>query len=68
MSKGGNKRIRVGIIGTNPDRGWAAQPHSALRSRSDARDHGAVTSRRESADAASKLFGVPVGLTITKTS
>src|SRR5437879_12578649 len=36
MSKGGTKRIRVGIIGANPDRGWAAQAHiPALKSLSD---------------------------------
>src|SRR5229473_3462355 len=62
MSKGGNKRIRVGIIGANPDRGWAAQAHiPALKSLSDDFEITALsTSRRESADAASKLFGVPV--------
>jgi len=62
MSKGGNKRIRVGIIGANPDRGWAAEAHiPALKSLSDDFEITALsTSRRESADAASKLFGVPV--------
>src|SRR6266496_297677 len=61
MSKGGAKRIRVGIIGANPDRGWAAQAHiPALRSLADDFEITALsTSRRESADAASKLFGVP---------
>src|SRR5438132_1235165 len=64
MSKGGAKRIRVGIIGANPDRGWAAQAHiPALKSLSDDFEITAVsTSRRESADAASKLFGVPLAL------
>ncbi len=62
MSKGGTKRIRVGIIGANPDRGWAAQAHiPALKSLSDDFEITALsTSRRESADAASKLFGVPI--------
>src|SRR5436853_6319267 len=61
MSKSGAKRIRVGIIGANPDRGWAAQAHvPALRSLADDFEITALsTSRRESADAASKLFGVP---------
>jgi predicted dehydrogenase len=61
MSKGGAKRIRVGIIGANPDRGWAAQSHiPALRSLSDDFEITALsTSRRESADAARELFGVP---------
>ena len=61
MSKRRAKRIRVGIIGANPDRGWAAQAHiPALRSLSDDFEITALsTTRRESADAASKLFGVP---------
>ena len=52
--------IRVGIIGANPDRGWAAQAHiPALRSLADDFEITALsTSRRESADAASKRFGV----------
>src|SRR5713226_3973381 len=62
MSKGGAKKIRVGIIGANPDRGWAAEAHiPALKSLSDDFEITALsTSRRESADAARKLFGVPV--------
>src|SRR5258706_10316287 len=62
MSKSGPKRIRVGIIGANPDRGWAAQAHMpALKSLQEDFEITALsTSRRESADAASKLFGVPV--------
>src|SRR5437660_10655163 len=57
-----SKRIRVGIIGANPDRGWAAEAHiPALKLLSDDFEITALsTSRRESADAASKLFGVPV--------
>src|SRR5467141_855732 len=60
MSTGRTRKIRVGIIGANPDRGWAAQAHiPALRSLSDDFEITALsTSRRESADAASKLFGV----------
>src|SRR3954466_378705 len=54
------RRIRVGIIGANPDRGWAAQAHiPALKSLSDDFEITALsTTRRESADAAGKLFGV----------
>src|SRR5437899_8919897 len=61
MSKGRAKRIRVGIIGANPGRGWAAQAHiPALRSLADDFEITALsTTRRESADTASKLFGVP---------
>jgi predicted dehydrogenase len=55
------ERIRVGIIGANPDRGWAAQAHiPALTSLSDDFEITALsTSRRESADAAGQRFGVP---------
>src|SRR5881392_2632979 len=62
VSKGEAKRIRVGIIGANPDRGWAAQAHiPALKSLSDDFEITALsTSRRESADAAGKIFGVPL--------
>ena len=62
LSKSVDKRIRVGIIGANPDRGWAAQAHiPALKSLSDDFEITALsTSRRESAEAARKLFGVPV--------
>src|SRR5437660_3777204 len=61
MSKCAIKRIRVGIIGANPDRGWAAQAHiPALTSLSGDFEITALsTTRRESADAASKLFCVP---------
>src|SRR4051794_30878447 len=56
----GMNKIRVGIIGANPDRGWAAQAHiPALTSLSDDFAITALsTSRRESADAAGKRFGV----------
>src|SRR3954451_10184360 len=62
MDKSRPKRIRVGIIGANPDRGWAAQAHiPALRSLSDDFEITSLsTSRRESADAAGELFGVPL--------
>src|SRR6266536_6192571 len=62
MSKAHGARIRVGIIGANPERGWAAEAHiPALKSLSDDFEITALsTSLSESADAASKLFGVPV--------
>src|SRR5436190_5854168 len=61
MSKRAIKKIRVGIIGANPDRGWAAQAHiPALRSLADDSEIPALTTtRRQSTDAAGKLFGVP---------
>ena len=60
-SDGRAKRIRVGIIGANPDRGWASVAHiPALRSLSDDFEITAVsTTRRESAKAAGRRFGVP---------
>src|SRR2546421_9024867 len=56
------RRIRVGIIGANPDRGWGAEAHiPALQSLPDDFEITALsTSRRESADAAGKRFGVPL--------
>jgi predicted dehydrogenase len=62
MSRGGAKRIRVGIIGANPDRGWATQAHiPALQSLPDDFEITALsTSRRASADAASTRFSVPL--------
>src|SRR5467141_2620674 len=55
-----SKRIRVGIIGANPARSWAAQAHiPALKSLADDFAITALsTSRRESAEAAGKAFGV----------
>src|SRR5204863_2683831 len=62
MRKNVSNKIRVGIIGANPDRGWAMQAHiPALKSLSDDFQITALsTSRRESADAAARLFGVPL--------
>src|SRR5436190_7871275 len=61
MSNENSRRIRVGIIGANPERGWAAQAHiPALKSLADDFEITALsTTRRESADAARQLFGVP---------
>src|SRR5437763_13799254 len=57
---GGARKIRVGIIGANPDRGWAAQAHiPALKSLADDFEITALsTTHRESAEAAGKRFGV----------
>ena len=62
MRKNGSHKIRVGIIGANPDRGWAMQAHiPALKSLSDEFEITALsTSRSVSAAAAGKLFGVPL--------
>jgi predicted dehydrogenase len=55
------KKIRVGIIGVNPDRGWAAQAHiPALKSLADDFEITALsTIGREAAQAAGKFFGIP---------
>jgi predicted dehydrogenase len=60
MNRG--KRIRVGIIGANADRGWAAQAHiPALKSLADDFEITALsTTRRETAAAAGEIFGVPL--------
>src|SRR2546421_10713369 len=62
MRKNESHKIRVGIIGANPDRGWAMQAHiPALQSLPDDFEITALsTSRRESAAAASERFGVPL--------
>src|SRR5712671_5822511 len=62
MRKNVSHKIRVGIIGANPDRGWAMQAHiPALKSLSDDFEITALsTSRSVSAAAAGKLFGVPL--------
>src|ERR1700730_5793676 len=60
-TQGVSKRIRVGIIGASSERGWAAEAHiPALRSLADDFEITALsTSRRESAAAAGRFFGVP---------
>jgi hypothetical protein len=62
MSEDSTERIRVGIIGANPDRGWAAQAHiPALKSLPDDFEITALsTTRREPADAT--LYGSGYGL------
>lgn len=52
-------RIRVGIIGASPDRGWAADAHiPALRALPQFELAAVSTSRKESAAAASRAYGV----------
>ncbi|XXX72476.1 Gfo/Idh/MocA family oxidoreductase [Sorangium sp. So ce134] len=55
----GSKKIRVGIIGASPDRGWAVATHlPALASLGDAYELAAVsTTRQASADEAARRFG-----------
>ena len=52
--------IRVGIVGVNAQRGWAAEAHiPALRSLPGYEITALSTTRQESADAAAEAFGVP---------
>ena len=59
MPPNDDARIRVGIIGANPDRGWARSTHVPVLQRLDAYDLVAVaTTRLESAKRAGAAFGV----------
>src|SRR4051794_1199293 len=59
-SEGGMTRpLRVGVIGANPDRGWAKDSHiPALRSLENVQLAAVATTNRASADAAAAVFGV----------
>ena len=51
--------LRVGVIGANPNRGWAKESHiPALRSLEDVQLAAVATTSRASADAAAVAFGV----------
>ena len=51
--------LRVGVVGTNPNRGWARDSHiPALRSLENVPLAAVATTRRASADAAAEAFGV----------
>ena len=55
------RRIGVGIIGANPESSWAARAHiPALRGLPAYELRALSTSRRETAQAASQKFGVPL--------
>src|SRR5271170_151329 len=54
-------RIRVGIVGASPGRGFASIAHiPALRALPDVEITAVCTTRQESADATAKLFGIPL--------
>ena len=54
-----DKKLGVGIIGASPDRGWASDAHiPALTALKELEFIALSTSRKESAELASKQFGV----------
>jgi predicted dehydrogenase len=56
-----SNKIRVGIVGPNPSRGFASIAHiPALQALPDFEISAVCTSRQDSADAAAKHFGVPM--------
>jgi predicted dehydrogenase len=56
-----NSPIRVGIVGVNAHRGWAAEAHiPALRALPAYKIVALSTTRQESADAAAAAFGIPL--------
>src|SRR3954453_20827449 len=56
---GMTRPFRVGVIGANPDRGWAKDSHiPALRSLENVQLAAVATTSRASADAAAAVFGV----------
>ena len=56
-----NTKIRVGIVGVNPSRGFAPIAHiPALNALADFEITALCTTRQASADAAARHFGVPL--------
>jgi predicted dehydrogenase len=54
------RRFRVGVVGANPERGWASAAHlPALRALDDFEVAAVSTSRQESAEEAARRFDVP---------
>ena len=56
-----NSKIRVGIVGASPNRGFASIAHiPALQALADFEIRAVCTTRQDFADAAAKHFGVPL--------
>ena len=56
-----NRKIRVGIVGANPSRGFASIAHiPALQALPDFEISAVSTTRQDSADAAARHYGVPL--------
>lgn len=59
-----NQRIRVGIVGANPDHGWGSGVHVRVIDRlPEFSLHAVCTTREESARRAASLFGAPLHFT-----
>jgi predicted dehydrogenase len=62
-----NSKIRVGIVGANPSRGFASIAHiQALQALPDFEISAVCTTRQDSADAAARHFGVPLAFSDTE--
>src|SRR5690349_25066857 len=56
-----NRKIRVGIVGANPSRGFASIAHiPALQELADFEISAVCTTRQDSAEAAAEHYGVPL--------
>ena len=56
-----NRKIRVGIVGANPSRGFASIAHvPALQALPDFEISAVSTTRQDSAEAAAEHYGVPL--------
>src|SRR6201987_4555531 len=57
-----SRKIRVGIVGANPSRGFASIAHiPALQELPDFEISAVCTTRQDSAEAAARHYGVPLG-------
>jgi predicted dehydrogenase len=58
---GGGTRIRVGVVGANPTRGWGTAAHlPALRALDEFEIVAVATTRAETAQASAEAFGAPL--------
>jgi hypothetical protein len=63
----GSSKIRVGVVGLSPKRGFASIAHiPALRALSDFDIAAVCTTRQESAEAAAQHFGIPLAFSIPR--
>ncbi len=61
-----NRKIRVGMVGANPSRGFASIAHiPALQALADFEISAVCTTRQDSADAAARHYGVPLAFCVS---